>query len=384
MSKRAKYLILGLFNFIFRTTLFFGLTLLALNILLDSSQGIKKTISDSNAYERFNQVLVDSLKNSPQQANSIPFDDPRIADIVKKNLDPNTMQKVGEGFLDSTYDWLNGKTKTIEYEADLTKNKQNLASQIADYGVEKVSNLEYCRKTPAETNIFKLDCRPYGLSLADVKNQLYDSIANNQDFLSNGKISINSLPKVDGKKTITEAYSNAPRYFYYFKIAPYILLAISLLFGIFIIYIYRRKLDGLSSIGYSLASTGVFLAITPILYVYVLPRTGFKMPTFSGGGDNFSAIINDIINLFYSDLNVTMINIAIQVLALGIIVIFMARFFKKNQSIYTDLEKKTGLTSSEKKRSKTKVSTNSIPIQTSEAKKSKPKKSSKSSKYRKM
>ena len=384
MSKRAKYVLLGLFNFVFRTTLFICLTLLALNLLLDNSQNLKKIINENNAYQRFNQVLVDSLKNSPQEANSIPFDDPRITQIIKNNFDPQTMQTVSEGFLDSFYDWLNGKTPGVTYQADLTKNKQKLALQIAEYGVEKVSNLEYCPRPPTETNIFKLECRPYGLGLADVKNQLYDSIANNKDFLSNGKLSIDSLPKVDGKKTIVEAYPNAPTYFSYFKILPYVLLSLSALFGIFVVYIYRSKLNGLSSVGFSLASTGLFLAVTPIIYIYVLPRIGFKMPEFNGGGDNFSEIINDVINLFYADLNVTMINIAIQVLAAGVIIIFIARFFKRNQSIYNDLEKKTGLSSSEKKKSKVKVSTGNVPVQSSEAKKTKTKKSTKSKKYRKI
>lgn len=384
----VKRILLFLVNFVFRFSLFFGLSLLAAVLVLSKPDTIKNVLDNADAHNRFLQSVVDSSKTTNfNNPNSIPLDNPQISQVIKNSLDPKSLTKITDDFVDSSYDWLNGKTKTIEFSADLSTNKQVLAEGVASFAVERIASLSPCTSVPKETNVFKVECNPTGVDLGVLRQDIIKTIVNDKSVFPNDKITIDNLPKTADGRTLTEGYPKVPHYFQLFLIAPYILLSISFILALIIVFTARTKRRGLKTIGSSLLGTAIIMAISPLLYLYVLPMLGFKTPNFNSSNESISAIVNDATTELYSSFNSMLINVAFQVAIAGISFMIISKFLKSNSSMYLNLEKKAGLAPSEKTLDLTHVHQKlpNIPLQTSESNVKKEKKISElEKKYRKM
>lgn len=380
-----KRIILTLVGFIFRTSLFFGLTILAIILVVNKPDNIKNAINDVDGYQRFRSAFVDSAKKTSKDDNSIPFDRPEISSALEQALNDAKLKEISNAVIDSGYNWLNKNTQKIEFKVDITNDKQTFADSVASYATTRLNTLPQCFK-PTTNNVFDVNCFPYGTNLADIRTQVTDSIMSSDNLLPKNSIDQSILPKTDGL-SIDQKYPKIPTYFQYFKLSPFVLLFISFLCALIIIYSSRTKRYGLKTVGSTILSTAIILAVTPIIYVYVLPRLGFGLPKFGEDQSQaFSGIFSDISNNLYSQLNVMLINIAIQTAILGAVILIITKFIKSNSSMYVDLDRKVGLSVSEPKKNKfTDKDNKNIPIQTSEGPKQARKKVSKfEKKYRKM
>ena len=381
---------IGIFfvSFIFRFTLFFGLTLLSAVFVLGTPQTLKNILIEVDAHERFTQSIVDSTeKNQQVNPNSIPVDNPEVKVAIGKALDTKTLTNISDSVIDSTYDWLSGETKDINFSVDLTRNKQVLAENIANFAVNRIASLPACLLPPTETNVFKLECNPTGVDLNQLRLQIITDITNDKTVFADDKFTSANLPKAESGEKITEAYNEAPKYFKWFKLAPFIFLGVSLFCGLIIVYTSRTKRVGFKKVGSTLLSTAVIMAISPLIYVYVLPKIGIKAPSFGGKDESVSAIINDASSQLYSNFNLMLLNVAFQVAVVGVLLLIITRFIKKNSNIYLNIEKKAGLSPSEGKKQNKQGQKDSpkIPIQTSEGPKKKSKKGIElAKKYRKL
>ena len=359
-------------GFILRSLLFFGFTLLAASLVLGSKSGIKETLLSVNAYDRFSQALIDSgAESSKNDPASIPFSDPQVAKVIKDSFGPMQLEQISETIIDSGYAWLDGDTPELQFSINLAENKERLARGLSNYALDRLQSLPACTTLPTESNIYRLNCRPAYLDLNQQRDQLYKTILNDESFLKDTTFSQADLPKTESGQTFSESYAKVPQYFSYFRASPYILLGICALMSLIIIFLSKNRRSGVKYISTSLLSTGVFLSITPIIYTYVLPAIGFKLPSFGGGGNQaISEIVNDSVSALYTNFNVMLINVAIQVAAAGLILYFAAKFFKPNvANMYDQLEKKSGLAVSTENQGSAKIpgfSAKSVPLQSSE------------------
>ncbi len=385
--RRILLLIAGFF---LRSLLFFGFTLLAASLVLGSQPAIKETLTSVNAYERFSQALIDSgAESSKNDPASIPFNDPEIAKVIRESFGPVQLEQISETLIDSGYSWLEGDSSTLTFSIDLASNKEKLARGLSNYAIDRLQSLPVCTTIPTESNIYLLTCRPAYLDLDQQRSQLYNTIVNDESFLKDTTFSDADLPKTSSGQTFSEAYAKAPEYFGYFKMSPYVLLGSSALLALLVIFLSKTKRLGIKYISTSLLSTGVFLSITPIIYTYVLPAIGFKLPSFGGGGNQaISQVVNDVMSALYMNFNVMLINVAIQVVAAGLILYFATRFFKPTVAMYDQLDKKSGLALSNEAGGSPKLpgfSAKSVPLQSSEGgKKGGRKASTLDKKFRKM
>lgn len=382
-----KKVSLFLVSFVFRLSLFFGLILLAAVLVLSNPDTPKETLKEVDAYDRFTQSIIDSAKNSKDtNPNSIPFDRPEIQEVLKNSLDEKTLSSIANSFVDSTHAWLSGNTTEIEFSADVSGNKKVFADGVANFAVQRISNLEPCTSVPKNTNVFDVECNPTGVDLSNLSEDIKRVILEDKTVLPSTRITIDNFPKNSEGLVFTDAYPDAPKYFGYFKLTPYILLGVAFLMAVIIVFTARTKRQGLKTVGFSFITTAIIMAVTPLIYLYVLPAVGIKPPDFSGQDQTISAIVNDSMSQLYSSFNVMIINIAIQVAIVGVIFVMSAKFLKSNSSLYLNLEKKSGLSVSEAPNSALKkTELPEIPIQTSEVKPLRRKKTSAlEKKYRKM
>lgn len=364
-------------GFVLRTSLFFGFTLLAAVMVFGNSENIKQALIDSDAYERFGKAVVDSGKQTKTAENTIPLEDVKVAEAVQASLNPASLQQIAETVIDSGYDWLEGDKQQFEFSVSLQQNKEILAKGISDYAIERLVMLDQCRQIPAETNIFKVPCYPGNLNLPQTRAEIYDAVKKDTSIFPGSELTEANLPKAGDGKSFNEAYAEMPGYYQWFKRSPWIILALSAISAAVLIKLYRFKKYGVRTVATSLLGTGVVLAITPLLYQYVLPATGFSLPGFGSGSSadqSFAAISNDVMANLYSQFNTALINVAIQVVTAGIVLYFISRFIKTPASRYAGIEEKAGLAVSidnKPRNSGSPLTGEDIPIQSSEGSKAK-------------
>lgn len=357
-------------GFIFRTSLFFGLTLLAAVLVLGNRETPKQALTEADAYTRYVQAVIDSGKQQSQyNPSSIPLDDPQIELILKQSLSENKLQEISEGVIDASYTWLNGETSQLVYSYDVTENKELLARGVSDYAIERLILLPPCSEPPEEQNIFKVNCYPQNIDIASIRSQIYQAILEDTSIWPANTITQDNLPK-SGGKSITELYANAPRYYSIFTISPWLLLGLAAISMASVIRLSRNSKRGFHGIATSVIGTGIFLAVAPLIYIVLFPSSGLSLPGIDqSGNESIGAISNDVMKHIYSDFNTMLLNIAIQVIVVGIALYVVSRFMLVKKPPYGGIAQKSGLVTSVD-RTHAKVSpvikSADIPIQTSE------------------
>lgn len=358
---------------LFSTTLLLRLVLLAacsmlaMVLLFAEPNTLKNSLVNTDAYSRFRDATIQAAADQRVE-NSLPFDDPIIQEIISTSFPAPLLLQETERALDDTYRWLNGETDSLSFNIDLMQAKDRFARQVADYSVNRISALPVCTSFPDTQDVFKLTCLPPTIDLSELRLEIYESIMQDQSFLASNGIGLQDLPKDEHGQTINEAYPEIPRYFQIAKILPYLLFGVAALIAVVIILLSRTRYHGLRSIASILIFTGVILAITPLFANYItsgVNQTVQNSLTSSGG---YGQIINDITNALYRDINAMLINIAIIVASLGLILYIVVRRLQKKQNIYSDLELRSGVSTSTKPHVKgTKgITSKDLPIQSSE------------------
>ncbi len=359
---------LFLSGFLLRFLLFFGFSLLALTLLLSNPDSVKNALVNANAYDRFIKSYIESGKQqSANNTATIPFDDPEVQKIITSSFPSTTLLKLSEGTIDTTYQWLNGDKSKLSFSFDLTQNKDTLARSLSGYAVERASQLPPCKEIPTVQNIFRLDCLPPYVDLSEQRAAMYQSIANDQSFLADPVLTEQNLPTKNGKKFV-DVYAQGPQYFKLFRIAPYILLLLAAGAAVVTVFASRTKRQGIKRVGASLLGSGVVLMISPLIATFITPSINKALQSgFGGSTQTTTAIVNDINNNLYAELNGLLINVALQVMAVGIIILMALRYFR-NDKLYAELERKSGVASSVgKPPSSTKgMKQASVPVQSSE------------------
>ncbi len=244
-----------------------------------------------------------------------------------------------------------------------------------------------CTEIPSTTNVFRVECYPPDVDINSLRSDIYASIINDDSIFKADTLKPEDLPNDENGTPLLTVYERAPDYYRWLFWAPWILLSLSLFGAIGMVYSSRSKRRGLQSVAKTLIGTGVILAIAPIIYVFILPSINFGLPGTNSSNESISSISNDVMKFMYSSFNTMLINIAIQILVIGLIVLVFSKYFMKRRSPYEGVNKRVGIVSSIDKQNKnsSKIYSTDIPVQTSEAKtKQKHKMSKIEKKFRKL
>lgn len=351
----------------FRLSLFFGLTALAVILLLGRPDNIKDALVENNAYSRFVDGVIESNLASGKQS-SIPLDDPKVQAIIKNSFDSHTLKLNAESVLDSTYAWLDGTNSEVVFRVDLSSNKRELADGLSLHAINRLHDLPDCEDSQTEIDVFTTTCNPVLLNQAATQKQLSNEIYSDKNFLPNTVLTADNLPKYKSGVSVLERYKNAPAYYSGLKLAPWILLSITLLSATGIVLLNRHRRNGVYQIGTALIGSGVALIIAPLLSRFVLPS--FNRSLNSGfGSSSTEAVSNEVSTYLFNQLNTILINMALQLVVVGVVILIILRVTKPKRG-YSRLESRAGLISGilplRPSLNGFKLSFKSVPVQTSE------------------
>lgn len=352
---------------VFRLSFYFGATAFAFFVVFGNPAVIKRTLINVNAYGRFVPAVIQENIRTNQASGSLSLKDPKVQQIIAESFPARSLEFNAERFINATSDWLNGRTETLTFKTDFTPNINLMADKLSAYAINRLAFLPVCPTTPQSVNPFTDNCRPEFYDLQQAKTELAADIRANNGILPKTVLTEKDLPKNQDGLTLPEQYNYAPKLFLFGKYSGWIFLAIALQSALVIMYTARKKREAVKYIGVTIVSSSVFLALTPLVYLYILPKafSGFATKTVGSG---VAGVLESVISQLNNNFNFVLVQLGVLFALFGLSILVLEKG-SRPKSKYLKVPAKAGLASSEPPRNRKGRGTIGLlkaPIQTSE------------------
>jgi hypothetical protein len=262
-------------SLLFSLLLAFGLAL-GVQRVLGSPDSLKQALKNSNFYGNVVTGALDQVQKNQTQGeggDQIPLDRPELQNVVKQVATPDLLQTQVEQALDSIYAWLQGKTPTLQFSADLGEFKSRLADGMSGYAKEHLASLPQCTggQPPADDfDPLSATCLPKGMNVNKAAAQVKDELLHGQ-FLEDTTINASDLKTEDGK-TLEEQLKAAPTAYQAATWSTYGAGALAVLFAVAVLFLSVSRRAGLKKLAIIFIGAGTLTAVLGWLVSYGAER----------------------------------------------------------------------------------------------------------------
>lgn len=351
-------------------------------LIFSNRQTVKDALIESDVYNKFVVTVInDNNEKSSDSTSSLPFDDPEIIEIAKKSFSPSSLKNASEGIIDQIYTWLEGDVASLQFEADFSKQSNIFIDLTSSYAANRLTELPACGTTDiSNITVFELQCRPENVPYSFVKDRVTEDLQAS-DFFNDMTISQDDLPKTQDGRSLDSQFSFIPEVYSIAKNGIWIFSSIFLIAAVVFVLARRPYRKGFKVLGRDLLSNGATLVAMTFIFGFILPR---YTNSFNIKGSETTQLMNGVTNVFVRRFDVLIINICLQIIALAIVILAIERLSRPS-SKYSNLSKKSGVSTSHSKQSKdSAVKLKNPPLQTSETKQKTKTSARPAKKYRKI
>jgi hypothetical protein len=349
---------------LFRLTLFFGVSLMALLILIGTPHQIENSLTKTGAYKEFVPAVIQSVSSQNQGTTTIPLNDPGVQAIILAAFPPQVIQNSAETIINGSYSWLNGKTPQLAFQVDLTKNRELLAENLSSYAFNRLTAKPLCTTEPRTINPFTAECLPRNFNLSLERTQFASQISN---LLPKTVFTANDLPRLSGGRTIAHGFPEAPTIFRIFKLSPFILGGLLIVLPIATILLCHSFRKGFKTLASITLSSGIALVVTPLLYELVYPHISNSL-SLQSTNTGVNVLVENLIESMSHNFYDLLIKGSLIVINLGLVLVLAERLTRAKA--YENIEQRAGVASSNaailKDITDTGLSPEMVPLQSSE------------------
>jgi hypothetical protein len=380
-----RKLIIIVTNSLFRFVLFFTISIVAAVLIYTDRNYIAKVLSNNDAYANVIPAILESNKNQPLTVGGeITLNDPEIQQIISSAFPSDELETHFKTILNSTYDWVEQDSASIDFRIDLTENRLRLAEGLSTYAINRLQTLPSCSEIISQIDPFSATCNPLVIDNELERIDLEKQLLSESGFLENPIITQKSIL---GENTISieEQFKIAPTLYSLAKFSPFYILLFLIALALIVIFASSTRKIGMRKIGRGMIGASGSLIFFTVVFSFILPSFTGSLPIFQSGGNDIDSLINKITLDMSRDYALMIIKLSVPLLVIGYGLIFYARR-GRNEKNYKNAKLKSGLVSSNEvknRNTKTKKRTNA-PIQSSESSDTKPKRKLKNKKYRKI
>lgn len=373
-----------LVNNLFRLLLFFTISIVASVWLYADRSYLPTVLSRNNVYEKVVSSLLETNKEqSLTVGGDITLDNPEIQKIISDAFPAKELEQHTNTVINAAYDWLEQENSVFTFRIDLSGNKQQLAEGISDYAINRLKSLPPCTDFSSEIDPFSATCQPLFIDFESERAVLVEQFVNEAGFLEETVITEKSIFK-DQNESFETKYTDAPILYSLATVSPLYVSLLLILLALIVIFASSSKKVGIRKIGKGLVGTGVSLIFFTVVFSFILPRITGSMSILQTSGEGVDTLLNKVALDFSRDYAWMTIKICAPLIVLGAIMIFYAQKELKKKD-YKAAKLKSGVVSSnEQKKSSNIVKKTKPPVQSSESSETKPKKTRKNAKYRKI
>ncbi|HSE29089.1 MAG TPA: hypothetical protein VLA77_00695 [Candidatus Saccharimonadales bacterium] len=161
---------------------------------------VLRWMENSGIYQNIVNIAVQLQPDSAPESQQF-LGETTIRDAINQTLDPAFLRTSTEKIINSTYDWLEGKSETITFSIPLSEKrdllKQNLAKQIEP----KISSLPTCSSNFSGVTSQQVQCIPKNSNAQTYAADLASRAVDSSDFLvqplTQQNIQLPTLPAVN-------------------------------------------------------------------------------------------------------------------------------------------------------------------------------------------
>jgi hypothetical protein len=263
----VKKFVRGSASLFFKILLLLVAVVASLVLTFHSPKKIEKSLSESGVYSTFVDSALKEVQKSDDKdkaSSNVPINDPAIKAAANQAFTPELLQHSTESVLNGTYDWLSGKTKTPDFQIDLSGAKQTFAQAAGVAAAQRANSLPVCtvaqlQQITPDQDAFTLPCRPPGFDVAAAQSKITNDIANSKDFIGTPVITPQNLPKNSQGQTIFDHAAKAPKVYKWVNASPWLIAALAAVMGGITLLLYDSKRRGLRNLAIGMGGVGIFL-----------------------------------------------------------------------------------------------------------------------------
>jgi hypothetical protein len=237
---------------------------------LSKPDKVESYLTDSQIYTHFISYVTDAAEKAASdndQSSTVSLNDAAIQSAAEAAFPKQLIQQSVNTFIDSNYDWLEGKSPTPNFRIDLTSQKLTFAQKVGEYAKTYVAGLPVCA-SPEQAlqnhgGILSATCRPAELTPEAAQAQVAQQLSSNGNYLANTVITpVNINPdKTTASQPYYDKLSHLPKAYQAGLKLPYVFAILSLLFALGVIFISVSRRKGLRLAGIILLIAGMALVV---------------------------------------------------------------------------------------------------------------------------
>lgn len=268
-----------LFLYLTAAFLFFTANVFAFYTVIDRNN-IKTTLKEEQVYTKLVPTLLATARDNNATTVTIdgvgqlPLQEEWVNQAAQSAFPANDLEQKGNTIVDATFDWLEGKNDSLQFQLDFTQNKQQLGEAIGTYAEQRMTSLPRCTGNEGlatEFNAFTSPCAPPQavVNPATLKATIAQQVAADQDFLKDPIVTpqtISADPNLGQPSTSLDQTSSSATPAYSYKTWFLWLLPISTLaFAALGIYLAKDKTKALRRLGFGLIAVSVSLLLMALV-----------------------------------------------------------------------------------------------------------------------
>ena len=346
-----------------RLSLFFGVSLAAAIVVVGHPGHIEHTLSSTGTYKQLVPSVLQTLGSASHDSGGIPFKDPGVQKIVNESLPPQVIQTSAESVINGTYGWLGGKTLHPLFRVDLTKNRELVTENLTAYAFNRLAQQPLCATQPETVDPFTAQCLPRNYDIHEERSAFASEI---NALFPKTVFTANDLPRFAGGKSIAHDFPQAARLYRLALAGPWLLGALFVVLSVLLMLLCCSVRKGWKLLASVIISSGVALAVTPLLYLLVYPHINHAL-TLQSTNTGINIIINNLVAALSHDFNDYILKGSLLVVNLGLVILLVERLSR--QPAYSQLATRAGIATSEpgaQQGSTGSVTASMVPLQSSE------------------
>jgi hypothetical protein len=157
-----------------------GLLPVAVSRVVTNREQVKVIVSSKSTYDAITKTLIkgglDKAQQDSASSNQQNIDNEALKQIIEKYLGAQSYNRIVTSIVDSTYDWLEGKTDQPKFNISFAANQTEFQQFVTQVFTDRFKSLPPCDATVDLTtyNPLEATCRPEGYDEATVQAFIND------------------------------------------------------------------------------------------------------------------------------------------------------------------------------------------------------------------
>lgn len=156
-----------------------------------NANSIKQALKDENVYATIVPAALKTTASTNISTGPVPLKEPWVLNAANTAFPASDLEQKTNTAIDSTFEWLDGKTDKPAFTIDLSSNKAAFATQVGEYAQNRYAGLPVCSRSslPDTSDPLAINCRVPYINPSTVGSTLSQQVTTDKNFLANPVIS---------------------------------------------------------------------------------------------------------------------------------------------------------------------------------------------------